>query len=510
MKRNVFYSLWIAAILALVALHAVHIRADFPNHSPWMDFSKFTDEGWYGKAAIDYYATGSWYRPGDFNAAIVLPVLPALEFALFHFTGPGLAAARFLVLAFFTANLALVYILVRMCSPHWAALIAVTLLAANAFLYAFSRLAILEQLFTFFLLVSWLIALRLPPQASTARAAIARGVALAACGLTMCLMVLSKTTAIVLVPSTLFLLWTSAGPGLASRAKAVTTAAIATAIPWSLYYFLWVRPHYLADYQSFFDANQYGNPATLNQWATISWQTLNGVLWISPALVILCLALLAVSLFFFRSLWRNRLLVASLLSVALYLAFIAWHNNVQPRYYQAVAYPLAIVLSLALEPLARAARHAGSGSRLLLIAAKGALAATAIVLALSTAANLRQMTTWVRHPEYTWLNAANALTRYVDHHPNGNRLLLSDSGDEITLTTGLPAICDEFGSWDLPARTQRYQPGWYAAWNDLDPDIQADLESQYTMEQVATFNAFDDPYRDQLILYKLHPLRTKK
>lgn len=506
MKRNVFYSLWIAAILALVALHAVHIRADFPNHSPWMDFSKFTDEGWYGKAAVDHYATGSWYRPGDFNAAVVLPVLPVLEFAFFHFTRPGLAAARLLVLAFFAANLALVYILVRIYSPRWTALTAVTLLAANAFLYAFSRLAILEQLFMFFLLVSWIIALRLP------RAAGARAAALTACGLTMCLMILSKTTAIVLVPSTLFLVWTSAGPGLASRVKAVATAAIATAIPWSLYYLFWVRPRYLADYRSFFDANQYGNPATLDQWATILRLTLSGALWISPALVILCLALLAVSLVFFRSLWRNRLLVASLLAVALYFAFIAWHNNVQPRYYQAVAYPLAIVLALTLDPLARAARHteSGSPSHLLLIAAKGVAAATAIVLILSTAANLRQVTAWALHPEYTWLNAANGLTRYVDQHPNGNRLLLSDSGDEITLTTGLPAICDEFGSWDLPARIERYQPGWYAAWNDLDPDIQADIESQFRMEQVASFNAFDDPYRDQLILYKLHPLNAEK
>ncbi|MGC2502009.1 MAG: hypothetical protein WA400_07795, partial [Silvibacterium sp.] len=76
--------------------------------------------------------------------------------------------------------------------------------------------------------------------------------------------------------------------------------------------------------------------------------------------------------------------------------------------------------------------------------------------------------------------------------------------------TGLPAICDDFGPWNLPARTQYYQPGWYATWNDLDPGTQADLETHYRLEQVASFNAFDDPDRDQLILYKLHPLAAGK
>ncbi len=77
--RPYFYWLWLAAIAAVFALHAVHLRADFPNHSPWMDYSKYTDEGWYGKAAIEHYVLGSWYVHGDFNPSVALPVLPALE-----------------------------------------------------------------------------------------------------------------------------------------------------------------------------------------------------------------------------------------------------------------------------------------------------------------------------------------------------------------------------------------------------------------------------------------------
>jgi 4-amino-4-deoxy-L-arabinose transferase-like glycosyltransferase len=498
------YWLWVAAILALVALHAVHPRADFPNHSPWMDYAKYTDEGWYGKAAIDHYVLGSWYMPGDFNAAVALPVLPALELGLFHFTGPGLAAARLLVFAVFAANLLLVYFLVRTLAERWTALLAVTLLASNAFLYSFSRLAILEPLLVFFLLASWMLALHLP------QSPIARNAALAACGIVICLMILTKTTGLFLLPSTLFLIWNRTGPGLSPRMKAIAVTAIAAALPWSGYYFLWVRPRYLVDYRYFFIANQYGHPATLAACASNLWDALHATLWISPALVIVSLALAALSLLYFRSLWRNPLFIASLLAIAAYTVFIAWHNNLQPRYYQVIAFPLMIVIALAAQQLVGASFRIGSNaSRSGFLKTTGAAAAT-IAIVVSTAANSSQVISWARHPEYTWFNAATALTRYVDQHPNGNRLLLSISGDDIALITGLPAICDDFGPWDLPARTQHYQPGWFAAWNEVDEGTAADLATQYSMEQVAGFDAFDDPDRNHLILYKLHPLEDEK
>jgi hypothetical protein len=55
-----------------------------------------------------------------------------------------------------------------------------------------------------------------------------------------------------------------------------------------------------------------------------------------------------------------------------------------------------------------------------------------------------------RHAQYTYLQAAQALTRYVDMHPGGKRLLLSISGDQISVMAGLPAISDEFGVLGLP------------------------------------------------------------
>ena len=76
----------------------------------------------------------------------------------------------------------------------------------------------------------------------------------------------------------------------------------------------------------------------------------------------------------------------------------------------------------------------------------------------------------------------------------------------------MPALCDDFGTPsrrfpDLASKLAFYKPGWYAAWNDLDPGTLEDLHTRFTLEQVATFRAFDDPERNRLVLFKLHPLR---
>jgi 4-amino-4-deoxy-L-arabinose transferase-like glycosyltransferase len=498
--RRSLYGLWLAAITALFALHAVHLRADFPNNSPWMDYSKYTDEGWYGKAAIEHYVVGSWYVHGDFNPSVALPILPALELALFRFSGVSLVSARLLVLAIFALNLLLAYAVLRTRASRISALFAVTLLVANAFLYAFSRLAILEQPLTLFLLTSWLVALSLPRMNDESRAA-----AHVVIGLLLCLAILTKTTAIFLVPSTLFLIWHAYGYKLRASVRPLAVVILSGLIPFTAYYLLFVRPRYAYDYHYLFAANVWNQPDGLRGYLAAFWYALHGTLWIDPWLCLLAVGLLALPAFFARSLWRDPLVIASLLACAGYIFFIGWHNNMQPRYYQVLAYPVVFVIAVAIETLFRTARRGSDGFRVLALARPLAFAAVAVAT-IASAANLREILHWTRHPQYTWITAAHRLTDYIDHHPNGNRLLLSVSGDNITLITHLPAICDDFGTWDLAMRIHKYRPGWYAAWNELDPGTLEDLRTQYTLERVGRFRAFDDPDRDQLVLYKLHPL----
>ncbi len=484
-----------AFAVALFAAHFLHLDADFPNFSPWMDYAKYTDEGWYGNAAVAYFVTGGWYVPGDFNPAVALPVWPFFEWVLFHFTGVSLPAARALAVAVFGGNLALAYALVRRQSANWTALLAVAVLASNAYLYCFSRLAILEPLMIFLLLLCWWFALKLPQ----AKPGWRRSSLLVCMGALLCAMVLTKTTAVFLLPSVLPLLW----HGGRGRPRAVLASsgvvALAALVPWLAYFLALVRPSYLADYRYLFAANVYPQPTTLGGWLMAFWYSLHGTLWIGPRFAAAAAGLILLAVLLCRELWRAPLFAASLLAATGYLFFIGFHNNMQPRYYQVVAVPLVIAAALALHALSR---RAGAWAKLATYAASAAVLCAIWV-------NTRETLGYAFHPEYTFVNAARNLTRYVDEHPNRNRLLLSISGSNIALATGLPAICDDFGTLDLPERIRRYQPGWYAAWNELDPGTLEDLHTQFNLEQVANFPAYDDEDRNNLILYKLTPLEAE-
>jgi Dolichyl-phosphate-mannose-protein mannosyltransferase len=421
-----------------------------------------------------------------------------MELVLFHFTGVSLIAARLLVLGIFAVNLLLAYLVLRTQVSRPTALFGVTLLVSNAFLYAFSRLAILEQPLMLFLLGSWLLALCLPRLTN----ATARITAQIAVGLLLCLAVLTKTTALFLIPSTLFLVWHAYGYKFSESFKPLLTVTLAGILTFGLYYGIFVWPRYAYDYHYLFAVNVWDQPNSLPGYLAAFWYALHGVLWIDPWLCGLALALLVMSTVFARSLWRNPLLIAPLLVCAGYIFFIGWHNNMQPRYYQVIAYPLVFVITLVLATLLRLPRPSVGANGLARPLAFAAVAAAAFI----SAVNFREIIYWTRYPEYTWIDAARRITDYIDRHPYRNRLLLSISGDNITLITHLPAICDDFGTWDLPKRIHNYQPGWYAAWNELDPGTLEDLHTQYSLERVATFQAFDDPDRNLLILYKLHPL----
>jgi len=180
------------------ALHAVHLTADFPNHSPWMDWAKYTDEGWYGDAAIRYFLRGNWYVSGDFNPAVALPVWPLLEAIVFSIFGVSLATARGLAIGVFGGILLVTYLLLRrMRQASLVPAVAVLLLAVSPFIYAFTRLAILEPLLILLTLLGLYAGSFLQP-AATGRARWLPAIAL---GIILPLMVLTKTTAVFLLPA---------------------------------------------------------------------------------------------------------------------------------------------------------------------------------------------------------------------------------------------------------------------------------------------------------------------
>jgi hypothetical protein len=527
-SKRWLYAAWMVLICIFAVMHALNLTADFPNHTAWhIDWAKYTDEGWYGNAAIRAHLFAHWYVPGDFNPAPAVPVWPFLEWILFFFTGVSVEAARGLAVAFFFANLVLCYTLLRPRGPKWMALLALTLMVTNPFLYCFSRLAILEPMLTTLLLAALNLVVRLPRMR--------RPVAVSAVvGVLFALMMLTKTTAIFLLPAIAWALFASfwdpinnptrksgeidsdrTRPSLSAwfHPRAVRCAAVSFwvfAVTFSAWMMLVVALGYFGDYKFLLFINKYVKPTEF-YWPLLSFSwSVRGLIWIDHILIplggVLIGILLAAALIARKSAGKRPGLLldpvfgASILAAGGYILFMTYQNHPQPRYFALIAVFCFLIVAMgAAELVARA------GSLRLL--GYGAMAVTAI----ATVSNGVQTASFAAHPEYTFVTAARELTAYMDQHPNGNRVLVSISGDEISLISHVQTLCDDFSMHtpaypDLGTKLAIYKPGWWATWNDIDRGTLEDIHTHYSLEQVASFKAFDDPERNVLVLFKLRPL----
>ena len=548
-------SLQIVLLLAsavFLFLHFQHLAADFPNHSPWMDWSKYTDEGWYGDAAIRHYQRGHWYVRGDFNPAAALPLWPLLEAILFRFTGVSLIAARALTVATFAGILITSYLLLR----RWQTLtlhpqptptpaptpahttpatptpasttpspttptrpttlapaVAVLLLVVSPFCYVFTRLAILEPVLILLTLLAFLTVTYTNPPPPNSNPSGFRHLLptthyqlpTVLLGLLIPAMVLTKTTAVFLLPSIAYLLYARAGYRIRPFLRLAIPSLAIAALVWITYYTLLVRPHFIEDYRYLFSANAYTGITPKTALAVIGRALSDGI-WFGALLYPLSLLAALVALVEGRLL-RNPLIPALLLWAAGYFAFLAYHDNLQPRYYLVIAVPLTLLVPVVFESFYYLPRILPSTPHSPRLLAPAAIVVALIAVVLMDARHTLYI---VRHPEYTFTTAAANIQRVIAAEPGHPPLVLSISGSDLSLMTGLPSICDDFGTMTLSARVALYHPGWYLAWNQLDDDKMDALTPLYHLQRVAEFPAMDDPERNLLILYRLDPAAPTK
>jgi hypothetical protein len=508
------YVAWLLLCAAAVfyVLHFIHLGADFPNDSPWVDWSKYTDEGWYGDAAIRHLLFGHWYFQGDFNPAVALPVWPLLEIIAFKIGGVSAISARAFTLVIFAVTLVTFYLLVdrhtRPANDHsgrsLAAPIAMLLLCASPFLFVFERMAILEPLLIAFTALGILAASHLHPlfplRGQHAKPFLLRLLPTLCLALLIPAAILTKTTAVFLVPAILYMVWARAGYRLRPAIRLALPPVAAGLALWAAYLVLIVRPHYLEDYKYLFSANAYTG-ISLEPLSTVVLNTLSDGLWMGHVLYISFFAAIALSFFWRPRLLTNPLVPALWLWIGGYFAFLAYHNNLQPRYYIVVAVPITVFVAIAIDAF-RLPLHSDDSA-----VPRRVLAATltaAIVLAIAIPDARRQIS-FLRNPTYDFLNAAQSVKQIVLDDKTHPHLILSISGSDLTLMTGLPSIDDDFGTDDLDVRVKKYRPGWYIAWNDVEDDKADAITPLYDMRRVAAFPAMDDPDRNLLIVYRLDP-----
>jgi hypothetical protein len=400
---------------------------------------------------------------------------------------------------------------------QWVALLALTLMVTSPFLYCFSRLAILEPLLTTLTLAALNLAVRLPKMRKQLAVS-------AAIGVLFTLMVLTKTSALFLLPAigwAIFAAFWGDNSSNSARAtlrawfprRGLECAIVASAgflVTFASWMVLVVALGYYPDYKFLLFINKYVKPAEF-YWPLLSfWWSIHASIWIDRMLIpltglLIPAAVLAATVLSKRTKWGTELMTdpvfgACILAAGGYILFMAYQNHPQPRYFALVAVFCFMIVAMG---AAKLAEENGLSRRF----GQGAIGLAAI----AAVANGAWTLSYTVHPEYTFVTAARQLTDYIDRHPDRRRLLVSISGDEITLLTHLPTLCDDFSMRtrefpDLATKLLAYQPGWWATWNVIDPGTLEDIHTHYSLEQVASFDAFDDPDRNVLVLFKLHPL----
>jgi hypothetical protein len=313
-------------------------------------------------------------------------------------------------------------------------------------------------------------------------------------GAVLLLMALAKLSALFLFPAVLYLLGYRLRASPRRVIASLLIVGVIVAVGYGLYRVAVSASPFQSDFRYFYAANQFGHPATLKGWLiNLRFGVMD--LWLTCGwLTVLAFAAVLASLIApLRSLWTESLFVASLLLVLGISVFICARSYHAPHYYLFTPVALAILVVLAL----RAALEATPPRHVLWLVLP--VAAALLFFAIRTIA-------LVSHPTYTFRNAANSIKDIIDRDPSPRRLLLAESGDQITLMTGQPSICDAFGATPLREEIRQRDPGWYAAWDAVNPEALAELHTRYHLQRFAAFPVSSDPGRSVLLFYRLVPL----
>ncbi len=247
------------------------------------------------------------------------------------------------------------------------ALLALTLMVTSPFLYCFSRLAILEPLLTTLMLAVLNLTVRLPQM----RRPIATS---AFVGVLFTLMMLTKTTAIFMLPAigwAMFASFRDRGDASSDSTRsslrtwshqcALRCAAVATAtflLTFGAWMALVVALGYFGDYKYLLFINKYVKPTEF-YWPLLSfWWSFHATIWVDRILIPLAGA-------FDREFargrnrfpqenarWAAELLTdpvfgASILTAGGYILFMTYQNHPQPRYFALVAVFCFLIVAMA-------------------------------------------------------------------------------------------------------------------------------------------------------------------
>ncbi len=470
--------LLLTLVVFLLALRLWHIRADFPSyHFYSQDRARFTDEGFYTNAALRYYTTCQMYIPGGWNPGVFMPVWPLMVGATFHFTGISVTAARSLAVLFTWLSALLAYAIARQYRSHTFATLTALLLAVNALEFFFSRLAILEPAFVFFMLLAVYLAGKLRPGKYALAATV---------GIVFAVLTLTKTTGLFLLPAVLYHIWARNREHRSEAGKLLAVTLSVVVLLLGCDRILWLHA-YAADLRIIFDLNprmqiQHALPHLLRCFFRGTW--------IDPVLFPIAVMGFIAAVFWLRFLWNDSLFVTAFLWEAGYAAFIVFHYG-PPRYFVVLIVPTIWLALIFMEWLWQKRRTA-------------ALILAACMVA-SAGWNLVFVATYLAHPRTTLLDASVNIKQIIEADRSVKPLLIGRGADEFSLLSGGFPTMDSDGVMPVAQKISVYHPGWFIRWTGDTPQRMASVETKARVVEWAKFAALDPSGHTTVTLYQLLP-----
>jgi len=515
----------LAVCLLSFGLRFATLLFDFPPGIDWSG-DLYSDEGWYAQGAINQHISGQWYVAGDYNTIINVPVFHLVQAFSFHLLGMSLAVARVTAVTGMLMLVVIAYWLVQRACGERAALAAALLLSANFYLFAYSKLAILELPMLALVLLCMLLALALP-RLNAGPAALL--------GMLYGLALLTKTTASFALPALLFLVWLKPGT---IRRKALACAGFLAGIG-LLYgsYFLWANHFYPQDYAYFND--EFLTPRVTWTVGYLSY-TAGRIVWngkLVDALVYpLTVLLVPLGLVLLRRFRTNPLVLAVLLCLAGYFVILMTRGYLPPRYYQPIAVlvmlllgillgqlwqrseELALPAALSLRRAALSLRGAPRRSNLNFVSPTPANSAdlptpflrealphtlitparvsslAVLLLALACAWGFGQQVNYALTPKFTYINMVHDTQQRMTASGVKQPLIMGWIAHNISLETGVPALNSKYGTRDIAWKMQTYHPNFYISLGPETPERDQIEAAGGQLELLATYDVLGNYY----------------
>lgn len=476
-----------SAFIFIVSLFFLIVRffnldADFPLGITYSGVV-FTDEGWYSNAAVRSYIFGSWYLPGDFNPAINMPIGQLLHKVTLYFLGLGLSSVRATSAVAYVLLVAVATLIVWREFGRLAAALTSLILATNFFSFAYSRLAIMELIATFFVFIGIFLALRAHKEKFIGWLLLA--------SVFISIGILTKTSMVFATPVLAYIVFIRFS-GL--RERVVFISLLCIVIFFIVYsYNLYAKNMFFDDY-SYFNSLNVGSRTHKNflSWITHIPSIFYGVKSLGIFFAVFTVVSVLSAFVASRKYRTNPIIHVLIFYIFSYLGLISMVSYNPPRYYLPIVVPFAILFVTSCIDL-------GEGLFCKKIKPKEHKINFNFIYLIFfvSVVGIVSISGYLTKPAYSFLRMSHDIGVIIDRDGFVARrdvVLMGNMADSVAIEIGVRSINSNLGTASVESRFKKFKPQYLLLHTDEDSLETMVKDQGLSFVNVASWDVYENFY----------------